>query len=55
MAKAPNPHRQSTCFKKPSAAFDPANAVIMYGDEVNANANPRFLRFVASAARTTIQ
>lgn len=52
IAKAPKPQRQLTFNKKPSAALDPAKAVIMYGDEVKANAKPRFLRSVTSAAST---
>lgn len=53
MAKIPKPQRQLlTCIRKDSAAFDPANAVIIYGEEVNANAIPRFLKDVTSAART---
>jgi hypothetical protein len=53
IAKQPNPHRQFLTFKrKASEAFDPANAVIMYGDDVNANARPRFRSDVTSAART---
>jgi hypothetical protein len=53
MAKMPKPQRQlSTVSKKDSAAFEPANAVIMYGEEVKANARPRFLKDVTSAART---
>lgn len=53
IAKLPNPQRQFPTFKRnASAAFDPANAVIMYGDEVNANAMPRLRRDVTSAAKT---
>jgi len=53
MAKIPKPQRQlSTLIKNDSAAFEPANAVIMYGEDVKANAIPRFRKDVTSAART---
>ena len=52
IANAPNPQRQFTFKRKASAALDPANAVIIYGEDVNANPRPRFLNEVASAAST---
>jgi hypothetical protein len=55
MAKQPKPHRQLTCSRNASAALDPANAVIMYGEDVNANARPRFFSDVESAASTSTE
>lgn len=37
-----------------SATLGPANAVIMYGEEVNAYAKARFLKLDASAVMTSI-
>lgn len=54
MANVPNAHLQVPMFNwKDSAAFGPAKAVIMYGDDVKANAIPRFLRLVVSTATIT--
>lgn len=54
MANVPKAHRQVPTFSwKDSAALGPAKAVIMYGDEVNAKAIPRFLRLVVSTATIT--
>jgi len=53
IAKLPKPQRQFwTSERKDSAALDPANAVIIYGDDVNAKPMPRLRRDVTSAART---
>jgi hypothetical protein len=53
IAKIPKPQRQLfTLIRNDSAALEPAKAVIMYGEDVNANAMPRFLKDVTSAART---
>jgi hypothetical protein len=54
IVQIPKPHRQLwTLFKNDSAALDPTKAEMIAGDEVKANASPRFLRFVTSAARTS--
>lgn len=52
MAHMPKPHRQVEWARRSDAALEPANAEIKAGDEVKANASPRFRRFVTSAART---
>jgi hypothetical protein len=54
MAKVPKAHLQlPTSRWNASAAFGPANAVIMYGEEVKAKAIPLFLRLVESTATIT--
>jgi hypothetical protein len=38
IAKELKPHRQLTLLRESSAAFDPTNAIIMYGDGLNVKA-----------------
>ena len=54
MANVPKAHLQlPTSCSNAWAALGPANAVIMYGDEVKAKAMPLFLRLVESTATIT--
>jgi hypothetical protein len=55
IAKMPKPHRIPMPLRTSSEAFEPAKAVMMYGDDVKAYAKPRLFNFDASAVITSTQ
>jgi hypothetical protein len=51
IAKVPNPHLNPEVFKKLDAIGPPIQTVIMYGDEMKANAKPLLFKDDVSATK----